>query len=105
MALKERSMKIGNEEIERLMRVVSESLRLKWENKVNQGHSLIKAAQERNVAINQVSRNCKKSNRILLVMFGLLAAWLVIAITSHGTSGVPWVVVDWLHVVCVSQMA
>lgn len=86
-------MKIGNEEIERLMRVVSESLRLKWENKVNQGHSLIKAAQERNVAINQVSRNCKKSNRILLLLYGLTAAMLVIAITSHGTSGVPWVVV------------
>lgn len=89
-------MKIVNEEIERLMRVVSESLRLRWEKARNQNQSLLTAKQERETALAQIKQNEKKSIRIQKLMF-CSGALSVLAITYLSK----WLIVDpvWVAVI------
>lgn len=69
------------------MRVVAESLRLRWEKVMIQGQSLLTAKQERETALAQISRNDKKSNRIQKLMF-CLGALFVLAITYPSKGGI-----------------
>lgn len=69
-----------NEEIERLMRVVAESLRSQWEEVMNRGQSLLTAKQERETALAKIKQNDTQRNRIQKTMFGL-GAILLLAIT------------------------
>lgn len=89
-------MKITNEEVERLMRVVDESLRLRWEKVIIQGQSLLTAKQERETALAQIKQNEKKSNRILKMLCGLCALF-ILAFTYPSK----WGIVDhvWIAVI------
>jgi len=64
-------MKINNEEIERLMRVLAESLRLRWEKAMIHGRSLLIVQQEIETALIKISQNDTKGKRILKLMCGL----------------------------------
>jgi len=89
-------VKITDKEIERLMRVVDESLRLCWEKVMIQGQSLLTAKQKRESALARIEQNDKKSNRIQKIMFGL-GAIFILAITYPSK----WGIVDpvWVAVI------
>lgn len=71
-------MKITNEEVERLMRVVADSLRQRWEKVFTRGTSLIQIRRDREATLAEIDRNSKKSNRILICMFVLGALFVAI---------------------------
>lgn len=80
-------MKITEKEIEVLMRVVAESLRLQWEKVMIHGQSLLTAKQERETALAKIKQNDTKSNRIQKIMFGL-GALFILAITYPSKWGI-----------------
>ena len=59
---------MNNEEIDRLLRVVSESLRLSWEKAMINGQSLLTIKKEREDAFALIESNDKKVKRILSLM-------------------------------------
>ena len=77
------------------MRVVAESLRLKWEKVMINGQSLLTAKQEKETALTKIKQNDTKSNRIQKIMFGLGALFiLAIACSSKWSIVHPvWFVV------------
>lgn len=95
MARKISTMKINNEEIERLLRVVSESLRLSWEKTMINGQSLLTAKKERDDAFVLIERNDKKSKRIMILILLLGALFMFVSNAMHPfESGiVVWAVV------------
>jgi hypothetical protein len=61
-------MKITDEEVARLLRVVSEPLHSRWENKNLNGRSLLDLQKSREKAVKEVDELKKKSRRVNLLM-------------------------------------
>lgn len=79
-------MKIDNAEIERLMRVVEENLRLRWEKASNHGRSLITTLNERGEALGEIESNKKRGSLIrkLMALFGAFTLLMVLFTSNSG---------------------